>query len=258
MSDTSDRTNKATFRFYEELNDFLPEEKRKQAVQYSFQGHPSVKDAIEAQGVPHVEVDLILVNDQSVDFQYQLKDSDRISVYPVFESLDISPIIRLRPEPLRESKFVLDVHLGKLARLLRLAGLDTLYRNDYKDEELVQISLRDRRIILTMDRCLLKRKAVTHGLWIRSRNPKDQLVEILKRLDLYDKLDPFSRCLQCNTLVQSVDKDSIKHRLQPRTLKEMETFTICPACDKIYWQGSHYDRMRERLKQWLKVVRNPD
>jgi uncharacterized protein with PIN domain len=251
MQTNSTKTNRATFRFYEELNEFLSESMRKRPIVYTFFGHPSVKDAVEAQGVPHTEVDLILVNGISVDFNHALRDGDFVSVYPVFESLDISPVIRLRPEPLREPKFILDVQLGRLARLMRLVGLDTLYQNNYKDGEIVDIALRDRRIILTMDRHLLKRKAVTHGVWIRSRDPESQIVEVIGRFDLKARLDPFSRCIRCNGRIESVEKNRIIQRLAPRTKIHFDTFAICPHCDRIYWHGSHYDRMRDRLVRWI-------
>ena len=123
--------HKATFRFYEELNDFLPKEKRKKRFEHNFIDRASVKDVIESFGVPHTEVDLIIVNGESKNFSYIINDGDDISVYPVFESIDISNLQKLRPEPLREPKFILDVHLGTLARYLRMLGFDTNYRNDY-------------------------------------------------------------------------------------------------------------------------------
>src|SRR5262249_31383318 len=155
--------NRACFRFYAELNDFLPPGRRGVTFTYSFEGSPSIKDLIEALGVPHTEVDLILVNGESVDFAYRVREGDRISVYPVFESLDITPLLRVRPRPLRETRFVLDTHLGRLAAYLRLLGFDTLYRNDAGDDELARISSGEGRILLTRDRGLLKRSQVTHG-----------------------------------------------------------------------------------------------
>jgi hypothetical protein len=133
--------NRAVFRFYEELNDFLPNNRKKTAFSYAFEGKPSVKDAIESVGIPHVEVDLILVNGESVDFKYQLRDNDHISVYPVFESLNISEVSKIREKPLRNMAFVLDVHLGKLAKYLRMFGFDTVYRNDYDDPEIIRFPL---------------------------------------------------------------------------------------------------------------------
>ena len=149
------RENTAEFRFYEELNDFLPENRRKILFPFAFEGTPSVKDSIEALGVPHTEIDLILVNGISVDFGCLIRDGDRISVYPVFESIDITPLVRVHSQPLREPRFVLDMHLGRLARYLRMLGFDTLYRNDYADAELARISSQEYRILLTRDPGLL-------------------------------------------------------------------------------------------------------
>ena len=233
----------AYFRFYAELNDFLPVNKRQRTFSHPFTLSGSVKDMIEALGVPHTEVDLILANGHSVDFSYLVQADDRISVYPVFESIDITPALRVRPEPLRESRFVLDVHLGQLAVYLRMLGFDTLYRNDYPDEELALVSSQEGRILLTRDRGLLKRSIVTHGYCLRTTNPRQQLVEVLRRFDLFGAVHPFQRCLHCNSLLQSVAKAQISHRLPPQTRRDHDFFRLCPKCDRIYWRGSHYKRM---------------
>ncbi|MGQ9621604.1 MAG: Mut7-C RNAse domain-containing protein [Bacteroidales bacterium] len=238
-------TKNVWFRFYEELNDFLPSGKRKVSIPYSFSGRQSVKDAVEALGVPHVEIDLILVNGKSVDFSYLLKNGDRISVYPVFESLDISGVTHLREKPLREIKFVLDVHLGKLARYLRLCGFDTLYEKDYCDNEIITISSLQNRIILTRDKKLLNNKKVTHGIWIRSQYPESQLKEVFDRLDLKYVAKPFTRCMGCNTLLVDVPKEKIIDKLPHKTRELYNTFRLCPQCDQIYWEGSHFKRMKE-------------
>ena len=175
----------AQFRFYEELNDFLFPSKKKTLFSYQFNGTPSIKDVIEGMGVPHTEVDLILVNGISVGFDYHLLHGDHVSVYPVFESLDISPIVLLREKPLRKSTFILDVHLGKLARSLRMLGFDSLYRNDYEDSEIISISVKEKRIILTRDQDILKRRAVTRGYLIRSTSLEEQIHEVLSRFDLF-------------------------------------------------------------------------
>lgn len=239
--------NLARFRFYEELNEFLPAEKRKRWFTCSFSGSPSVKDTIEALGVPHVEVDLILVNGISVDFAYKLRNEDAVSVYPVFEWLDISSVTHLREKPLRDPRFILDVHLGKLAKYMRLCGLDTYYCKDYEDHEIISLSLSEKRIILTRDRGILKNKQVTHGYWIRSKYPGEQLAEVLKRFDLKDRIQPFRRCMECNGFLTDVSKEDIIDRLQPGTIKFYQTFKKCCDCDHIYWEGSHYGRMRKYI-----------
>ncbi len=237
----------ASFRFYEELNDFIAIGRRKRVFEYRFNGSPAVKDIIEALGVPHTEVDLILANGDSVGFEYQLQDGDRIAVYPVFEALDISPIVRLRDKPLRQSRFVLDVHLGKLARLLRMLGFDVCYRNDYTDRQIITIAIDDGRTILTRDRRLLFAKVVTRGYWVRSTEPESQCRELLERFDLYSQMKPFSRCLLCNGAIERVEKSRIIDRLEPRTKHDFDTFYRCTQCGKVYWKGSHFERMMQTL-----------
>lgn len=236
-----------SLRFYEELNDFLPEPDRKSEFTHQFTQAGSVKDAIEALGVPHTEVDLILVNGQSVDFSHRLQDGDRISVYPVFESLDITPIVHLRPAPLRKPAFVLDAHLGRLAAYLRMFGFDTLYRNDYDDPELARISSAQHRILLTRDRKLLMRKQVTRGYFVRERQPKNQLIEILRRFDLLSSQRPLTRCMHCNGEIEKTEKHLIESRLPPRTRAFYSEFWMCRDCGKIYWKGSHYRRMQQLI-----------
>ncbi len=255
----------AYFRFYAELNDFLPAAKRQVLFDYPFELSRSVKDMIEALGIPHTEVDLILVSNsqspdravesRSVDFSYQVQDGDEISVYPVFESIDITALARVRPQPLREVRFILDMHLGKLALYLRMLGFDTLYRNDYTDEELARISNTEGRILLTKDRGLLKRNEVTHGYYVRETDPQRQIIEILQRFDLADAVRPFRLCLRCNTPLQPVAKQAIVHRLPPRAREYYDEFHICPTCARIYWRGSHYDRMQRSIERLLKQIR---
>jgi uncharacterized protein len=207
----------ASFRFYAELNDFLPPTKQQIPFAYPFHGMPTIKEAIEAVGVPHTEIDLIMVNGVSVAFDYRLRDGDRVTVYPVFESFDIAPLLRLRPQPLREPTFILDVHLGKLAKYLRMLGFDTLYRNDYQDLDLIALALRERRIILTRDRGLLKVRAVTHGYWMRSTAPQQQVREVLQRFHLQGLIRSLQRCLLCNGLLKPIEKQAILSRLLPQT-----------------------------------------
>lgn len=237
----------ACFRFYEELNDFLPRHRRKQENRYAFNGHPAIKDSIEAQGVPHTEVDLIVVNGVSVGFDYPLMHGDRAAVYPVFESLDISPIVRLREAPLRRTAFILDVHLGKLARILRLLGFDTLYRTDYDDPEIIRLALAEHRIILTRDRRMLHDLRITHARWLHSTNSEEQAREVIERFQLEDAIRRFVRCPACNGLIEPVEKETILGELEPLTKKYYSEFFRCLDCRKIYWKGSHYDSIVDKL-----------
>lgn len=235
---------KCSIRFYEELNDFLPLARRKIPFSYEWRRRASIKDMIEALGVPHTEIELILVNGESVDFAYIVQDGDHISVYPLFESFDILPVSRLRPQPLRVVRFVLDVHLGKLARYLRLLGFDTLYRNDYDDPELANLAGLERRILLTRDRDLLKRAVVTHGYYVRATDPRRQVEEVMDRLDLYRAMRPFQRCVRCNGLLTVVAKHQVADRLPSKTRHHVENFWECDACGQLYWEGSHVPHIR--------------
>ena len=238
---------RATLRFYAELNDHLPREHRHRALERSFSDGTSIKDLVEACGVPHTEIDLLLVHGESVDFAYRVRHGDRISVYPVFESLDITGITRVRAEPLRELRFVLDVHLGRLAAYLRLAGFDTVYRNDLDDPDLAEIAAGG-RVLLTRDRALLKRRVVTRGWWLRARSPRRQLVEVLRRFDLTRSVRPFRRCLRCNTALRSVRKAEVFDELPPRTRQYYDEFLRCPGCERVYWRGGHFTALRALLE----------
>lgn len=241
----------AEFRFYKELNDFLPQAQRKQALPYRFNGNPGIKDPIEVFGIPHAEVDLIIVNGVSVGFGYKLQTGDRVAVYPVFEDRAISPIVRLRENALRKTAFVVDVNLGKLARLLRLLGFDTLFDNAYEDKEIVEISVAQKRIILTRDRRLLYARQVTYGYWVRSVIPKQQLEEVVARFDLRSLIKPFHRCIACNGLIDFVEKQKVLHLLELKTKKYYDIFYRCRDCGKVYWQGSHIGHIKERFAHYL-------
>ena len=240
---------RANFRFYAELNDFLDPAQQGMSVDYDFDGSPAIKDPIETLGVPHSEVDLVLVDGRSVGFDYRLGDGDRVAVYPVFESLDISPLQHLRAQPLRVTRFLVDVNLGKLARRLRMLGFDTRYDNRLEDREIVEIARSDRRIILTRDRRLLFRKAVTHGYWVRSDDPDTQVGEVLRRLDLAAQVAPLRRCLECNGLIEQVDRDAVWASLEPKTRRYYDTFYRCPDCGKVYWEGSHVEHMNGAIRR---------
>ncbi|MBS0286246.1 MAG: Mut7-C ubiquitin/RNAse domain-containing protein [Proteobacteria bacterium] len=243
---------KAFFRFYEELNDFLPQDKKKHEFPFEFSQGESVKTIIEKIGVPHTEVDLILINGISVDFTERLQNNDKVSVYPVFEALDISPVIKLRPKPLRITQFIADSHLGKLAKYLRMIGFDTLFDNHYLDEEIVRVAIQEHRIILTRDRNLLKNPQVSHGYYVREENPELQLKEIVKHFQLGGTLKPFSVCLECNGKIKPVSYDEIKQFLPSNNKEEYKKPSQCANCNKVYWEGSHFLRMQQFIENLLK------
>ena len=231
-----------TVRVYGSLNDFLPPQRRHIAWPHVVGRRQSVKDLIESLGVPHPEIDLILVNGISVPFDHAVQSTDRIAVYPRFTNVDIGTLTCVRPPPPDTVRFVVDVHLGTLARRLRLIGLDTAYRPDANDAELAELADRERRILLTRDQGLLKRRLVVHGYFVRETRPHPQLVEVLRRFGPLD-LQPFSRCLHCNDVLHEVPKSAIDAALLPRTRQHYDQFQACAGCGRIYWKGSHWERL---------------
>ncbi|ADN03059.1 hypothetical protein STHERM_c21280 [Spirochaeta thermophila DSM 6192] len=232
-----------TIRCYAELNDFLPPHLRQKDIPYTASEGESVKHILEVLGIPHVEVDLVLLDGEPVDFSAVPRSGQRLAVFPVFETFDISGISPLSGRPLRIPRFVLDVHLGKLARLLRICGFDSLYERDAEDLDIVRRAHEERRIILTRDRALLMRKEVTHGYCVRSDIPRTQLEEVIRRFHLERNVQPFSRCPLCNTPLSPVHP--------------AEAPVTCPSCGKTYWKGSHY-RNLFILLQRLDLVPRPD
>ena len=208
---------------------------------------------IESFGVPHTEVELIVANGVSVDFSYVVGNGDRIAVYPTFESVDPTPELRVRPRALRDSKFVLDVHLGRLAAGLRMLGFDTAYQTGWADAELVRISSSEHRILLTRDRALLKHRSITHGYWLRNSGSRLQIAEIVSRFDLARSIRPFTRCVRCNSVLQPVPKEQICRLIPARTAARHDDFQQCPKCARVYWKGSHYTRM----SGWIEKLVSP-
>ena len=241
----------AIFRFHAELDDFLSRVRRGQAIRVAFERRASVKDMIESLGVPHPEVAVIVADDEAVGFGHIVQDGEHFDVYPPSEIPTACSRAVLQP-PLEEPpRFILDSQLGTLARYLRLSGFDTLYRNDYDDAEIAAISAEEARVLLTRDRGVLKRSIVTYGYFVRSDQPRQQLVEVFARFDLAERVHPFTRCAACNGELQDVAKEDIEHRLEPLTRKYFDVFRRCSNCGKIYWQGSHHSRLRELLDRVL-------
>ncbi len=152
-------------------------------------------------------------------------------------------------------RFILDVHLGKLARLLRMLGFDALYRNDYKDSEMVYLAMHQRRILVTRDRELCQKTPKHLACFISAAEPYRQLEELLNNYNLLNRIHPFHRCLICNAVLQPVEKQAILHRLEPKTKRYYQEFYQCTHCGKIYWKGSHYERMKAFI-DWLRQGRD--
>lgn len=249
---------RVTVRFYAELNDFLSADRRQRDLISELNTTRTVKDLIESLGVPHTEVDLILVNGKSAGFARHVEDGDRISVYPVFERLDIGPVSEVRPEPLRRTWFVADVHVAALARRLRLVGFDTVWDPTWTDGDLARISADESRILLTRDRGLLKRRAVTHGLFIRDDEPDEQLLDVIRRLDLSERIRPFTLCPNCNGSLVEVAKERVEDRLPPVTRDRVDRFKECQVCGRLYWRGAHHVHIEELISRIRCGAGDPD
>ena len=239
-------------RFYEELNDFLSTDIKKRDICVSVDKGRTVGSLIKSFGVPDSAVDLILVNGRAVNFSYALTENDRVSVYPVFETFDISSITKLRDTPLRDLKFICDVHLGRLAKYLRMLGFDTWYENDYADKKILDLSDKQKRILLTKNKKLLENKKITRGVLVKQAEPRRQLTEIVNYFDLKTSANPLSRCLICNGTIEKIKKEALGHQVKPSILKKYDTFFRCTGCDHIYWKGTHF----ESMMRWVEMVLN--
>jgi uncharacterized protein len=232
----------ARFRFYAGLNAFIAPQQRGRSVTARCARMATSKHMIEAFGVPHTEVGLILINGESAGLDRLLRDGDRVTVYPPFMQIDINGFTRLAPLP-AELKFVADVHLGGLARMLRMAGFDTFYRDHLDDEQIAALSVEETRIVLTRDRELLKRSGVAHGCYVHALKSELQLKEIADRLGLAEHAAPFTRCLRCNARLHDIAKEEVEDRLPPSVRATQAAFRHCRQCDGVFWQGSHWKRM---------------
>ncbi|WP_144143609.1 Mut7-C RNAse domain-containing protein [Paraburkholderia sp. BCC1884] len=248
----------ATFRFYEELNDFLARPLRRRTFSCACARGATAKHMIEALGVPHTEVELILVNGESVGFNHPLSDGDRLAVYPKFEALDIQPLLRVRERPLRVMRFIADAHLGGLAPLLRLAGFDTLYDNHYPDADIEALAAAEQRIVLTRDRELLKRRSITHGCYVRTLRPREQLREVFARLDLAGSAQPFRLCLMCNAPLRRIAKEEVGRRAPDGVLERHAQFVTCDVCRRVFWEGTHWQKMRALMDSMAATAQGPD
>jgi uncharacterized protein with PIN domain len=235
----------ARFRFYEELNDFLAPQRRGREFACRCAHAATVKHMIEALGVPHTEVELVLVDGESVAFDRLLHGGERVAVYPKFEAFDVMPLLRVREAPLRSTRFVADAHLGGLARLMRMMGLDTLFDNRFADPEVERLAADEARIVLTRDRELLKRRRITHGCYVHALRPREQLREVFERLHLERAARPFSRCIRCNAPLAPADPVLLAGQLPADVRERHRRFSRCEGCGRVYWEGSHWRRMRE-------------
>lgn len=233
----------ATFRFYGELNDFLPRERKGRDITAPCARMATTKHMIEALGVPHTEVELVLVNGENAGLDLLLEEGDRVAVYPHFTRFDVSDLRRAPLLPPGRIRFVADAHLGGLARLLRMAGFDTIYDNGLSGDQVEALAADQERVVLTRDRELLKRRGIDHGCYVRAQRPEAQLRDLFEHLGLAERARPFTRCLHDNAPLRSVAKAEVLDRLPPQVAATQDEFNTCDLCGRVYWKGSHWQRM---------------
>jgi uncharacterized protein with PIN domain len=236
--------------FYGDLGFFVQRKERHQPITRTLNHKTSIKDVIESCGVPHPEVDLIVVNGRPVDFSFQVEADVALDVHP--SSTELFPTFRLQERNVRA--FVADGHLGKLTRDLRLLGIDVSYRHNPTDRELLATMAQDNRALLTRDRPLLMHRVVRTGYYPRSQRPIEQTVEVVRRFELAQVLAPFVRCLRCNGLLTSVSKQAVIEQLEPLTRLYYDDFQRCPKCGQSYWRGSHVAKLEKRVEAILKQL----
>jgi uncharacterized protein with PIN domain len=237
----------ATFRFYGELNDFLPRERKGRDITAPCARMATTKHMIEALGVPHTEVELVLVNGENAGLDLLLEEGDRVAVYPHFTRFDVSDLRRAPLLPPGRIRFVADAHLGGLARLLRMAGFDTIYDNGLSGDQVEALAADQERVVLTRDRELLKRRGIDQGCYVRAQRPEAQLRDLFEHLGLAERARPFTRCLHDNAPLRSVAKGEVLDRLPPQVAATQDEFNTCDLCGRVYWKGSHWQRMRAVL-----------
>ncbi len=240
--------NSASFRFYGSLNDLLPPDRRGQTLLRRLVTSSTVKDLIESFGVPHTEVALATVNGDPTDPARRVEPGDRVAIYPHFESIDPGGLVN-GDGALR---FILDVHLGRLAAYLRMLGFDALWNNTAADPELARIAAEQDRILATRDRHLLMRNEVKRGCWIRSTDPHAQLAQVVRRYRLFDSAQPFTRCLVCNGELGAAGEQAIRDKVPPHAAEHHNEFRECAECGRVFWKGTHYQRMMALIQEHVR------
>ncbi|WP_173073009.1 Mut7-C RNAse domain-containing protein [Tenuifilum thalassicum] len=239
-----------SIRLYGSLNDFVAQELKQTNISVGFWGNPTIKDLVESVGVPHTEINLILANSCPVNFSYKPESGSRISCYPKFFFLKNSESC-LQPQVPMPPKFICDAHLGRLASYIRLCGFDTLFNTTFEDRTIIKTSNSEERIILTRDKGLLRCGSARLGYFVRETKPILQLREVIEYFELKDYLAPFSRCSLCNGKITDIEKKEVVNKVLPTTYRCYEKFYCCTKCGHVYWEGSHFRRLKLTLEGML-------
>jgi uncharacterized protein with PIN domain len=230
---------RVTIRLYGSLGDFVSASRRGAGFEHEAGEPRSAKDLVESLGVPHCEVQVVLVDGASVGFGHVLRGGERIAVYPYFSSIDAGDTTAGEPLP-DDPRFVLDGHLGRLAAYLRALGVDAAHDRDADDASIALKAADEGRVVLTRDVGLLKRALVRHGWWVRSDDPRTQFRDVVARFGLAARASPFTRCLACNGVLESAPSDSVVAAVPERVLRRVKSYARCPGCRRVFWRGTHH------------------
>jgi uncharacterized protein len=225
----------------DELRLFLRSRHRQGPIRVACDGVSTLGHVVQSLGVPLTEVGGLTVNGVQAQPSYRLTGGDLVQVEGV-----------RRPQPLPATRFVLDVHLGTLARRLRLLGIDAAYANDADDDTLIELANTQRRVLLTQDRGLLYRRALRAGAFVRGARPNDQLFDVLERF--VPPLSPWTRCPVCNGLLREATRPSVDSQLKPGTRRTYRSFSRCVDCGQVYWRGAHSDRLQAIIDEAVSAV----
>jgi uncharacterized protein with PIN domain len=246
--------NKIRFYFSDDLHKFTKKRKVFGCAEFEYQRKSSIKDLVESYNIPHTEIGKILCRNKELGFNYYPKQGDDIYVFGINKPVNVKEETKLRPVAFDEIKFIADANIGKAAVLIRALGYDALWENDIDDSELTQIAYNEDRVVLTRDIDLLKRKIVNHGMYINSSDPFEQTKLVIERFGLKGPFDLFSRCTRCNAKLNKVSKEQIYERLLPKTKLYYNEFFLCPDCEKIYWKGSHREKIIKDFKRYGIII----
>lgn len=238
---------KVRLRFHRDLNVFLGSKAGDAVIERQLAEKTSIKDIIESCGIPHPEVDLILVDEEPVGFDRTLANDAKVDAFTVENHG--TDYAEERLQTIGITRFVADGHLGGLTRNLRLLGFDVAYCQNAEDRQLLEVMARENRALLTRDRRLLMHAIVQHGYWPRSQNADEQAIEVVRRFDLSELIAPFTRCLRCNALLEEATRAEIVDKLEPLTKIYYHQFRRCPDCKQIYWSGSHFPKLQKRIEE---------
>jgi uncharacterized protein with PIN domain len=225
----------------DELVMFLRPGRRAQPVPVTCDGVSTLGHFVESIGVPLTQVGTLLVNGRPADRGYRLRRGDEVHVEAA-----------ARPQPIADARFLLDVHLGTVARRLRLLGVDTAYHRDAADDDLIDEANADHRVLLTRDRGLLRRRTLWLGAYVRGANPEAQLSDVLGRFA--PALAPWTRCTACNGPLAAASKADVEPQLQPGTRRTYTSFARCESCGRVYWRGAHSKRLEATVEAATRLV----